>query len=203
MSKSKKDTMPHYEMLYLISNQFSEDELAPVMDKVEKVITDNSGTITLKEDLGKKRLAYKIKQFRHGYYELLEFDAPADVLPKINNQLRLMSDILRHQILKTEPKTKEQLEKEAKVMSELNRLEKENESQDSRTESRNRTRPVETSSRVEAVKETKEVGKEVEIKKDEEAPVVKDLDKKEDENKLELSDLDDKLNQILDTDNLL
>ena len=172
--------MPHYELLYLISNQFSEDELTPIKDKIEKIIVEHGGTISSKQSLGKKRLAYKIKQFRHGYYELVEFDAPAEALPKINDLLRLASDILRHQIIKCEVKTPEELAKEAKVMSELNKIEKETEAQETRTETE-RPRPVKTETVVAPAPETA----------------------KDEKDKVELSDLDDKLNQILDTDNLL
>ncbi len=179
MSKTKKNETPHYELLYLVSNQFSEDELGPVKAKVEKLITDNGGTITRRDSLGKKRLAYKIKQFRHGYYELLEFDAPPAALPQINNQLKLDSDILRHQTVKGEPKTPQQLAKEAKAMSELQKAEKDAEIQEPRGEA------------------------EVKTRRPESAPQPLKVPVKDDKDKVELSDLDDKLNQILDTDNLL
>lgn len=197
--------MPHYELLYLVSNEFSEEELNPIKEKVESMITGNGGTITLKQSLGKKRLAYKIKQFRHGYYELLEFDAPAEALPKINEQIRLASDILRHQTLKCEPKTKEQLEKEARIMSELATSKKEQEASDAKQEKpeskpeaqpeiKSEAKTVETSEVAEAKTETKTKA---------EAKKTPAETAKADENKVELSDLDDKLNQILDTDNLL
>jgi small subunit ribosomal protein S6 len=181
MAKNKSDQMPHYEVLYLISNQFSEDELGPVKAKVEKLITNNNGAITRQETLGKKRLAYKIKQFRHGYYELAEFNAPAEALPKINEQLRLDSDVLRYQIVKSEPKTAEQLAKEARVMSELLKAKKEGE-------------PTEPNRKIkrEAMADKAPYS----------APKLAET-AKDDKDKVELSDLDDKLNQILDTDNLL
>lgn len=186
MSKINKNEAPHYELLYLISNQFSEDELQPITSKAEKIITDNDGAITLRQSIGKKKLAYKIKQFRHGYYELVEFDAPADALPKINEQFRLSSDILRHQIIKTEPKTPEQLAKEAKIISEL--------SQNTKEEAATKT-PEETKNKKETTKSLPK--NETENKKTEK----KETDKPKDS--LSDSDLDDKLNQILDTNNLL
>jgi len=163
MSKVKKNTAPHYELLYLVSNQFSEEELTPVKERVLGFITANGGTVTHNDDLGKKRLAYKIKQFRHGYYQLLEFDAPAEAAPKIDHQLRLASEILRHQLVKCQPKTAADLEKEAAVMKKLTTIE--------------------------------EV-------KPEEAPKPPAAAAGE-EKKIELSDLDDKLNQILDAQNLI
>jgi len=173
MSKNKNNEAAYYELLYLVPNQFSEEELTPINDKVKKIITEAGGEMAGQESLGKKRLAYRIKQFRHGYYELRNFTALSSALPKINQQLKLFSNILRYQILKTHPKTAEQLAKETRVINELNKTPEETEKKDSA--------PRPTAPKVEPK----------EIKSD------------TDDNKMELKDLDDKLNQILDTDNLL
>jgi small subunit ribosomal protein S6 len=231
MAKNKPDGLTHYELLYIVSNQFSEDELTPIKDKVEGIITEHEGTITFKEDLGKKRLAYKIKQFRHGYYELVEFDAPSASLPAINDLLRLMSDLIRHQILKTVAKTAEQKQAEAKIISQLisdtaseptkEFSKKETASVKDSVESKDFVAPrakvaKETSSEVApVVEEASPVisSKPEEVTETKEAPVVKETKeerkvadaKSYGEPKTELSDLDldDKLNQILNTDSLL
>ena len=103
MSKSKSSTLPHYELLYIISNKFSENEVPPIKETVEKLITDNQGAITLRQDWGEKKLAYPIKHFRHGYYQLLEFDMPAASIKIIANNLRLSDQIIRHQIVIKDP----------------------------------------------------------------------------------------------------
>jgi small subunit ribosomal protein S6 len=186
MAKNKPDGLTHYELLYIVSNQFSEDELNPIKTKVEGIITEHGGTITHKESLGKKRLAYKIKQWRHGYYELVEFDAPSASLPEINNLLRLMSDIIRHQTLKCAVKTAEQRQAEAKLISQLI--------------SETASEPKEVAKKEGTVApRTKITKKAIEPKTADEPKTAKE------EHKAELSDidLDDKLNQILNTDSLL
>lgn len=223
MAKNKPDGLTHYELLYIVSNQFSEDELTPIKDKVEGIIADHEGTITFKEDLGKKRLAYKIKQFRHGYYELVEFDAPSASLPAINDLLRLMSDLIRHQILKTVAKTAEQKQAEAKIISQL--------ISDTASEpvkeftKKEETTPRVYTPKVNVVEEAKSSDAKVMEDKEEIKEVVEEAEvvpaekvvaeAKDDHNvadtksygapKAELSDLDldDKLNQILNTDSLL
>ncbi|MFH0951398.1 MAG: 30S ribosomal protein S6 [bacterium] len=103
MSKSKSSTLPHYELLYVISNKFSENEVPSIKETVEKLITDNQGAITLRQDWGKKKLAYPIKHFRHGYYQLLEFDMPSASVKIVANNLRLSDQIIRHQIVVKDP----------------------------------------------------------------------------------------------------
>ncbi len=174
----EKTTIPdgqvHYELLYIISNKFSENELDPIKDRVTKLITDQGGTITLSNDWGKKRLAYAIKGFYHGYYHLLEFNLEPAKTKFIDNTLRLSSEILRHQILKTKLRTEEELKAIETLKAKI-------------AEKQAALAPVvETSSEDKAA----------------EAPKAKAADKAA-ETKVELSDLDNKLDQIIDTDNLL
>ena len=56
MSKTKSSELPHYELLYLISNKYSEVEVKPIMEKVNSLIIGNQGKITQSSELGKKLL---------------------------------------------------------------------------------------------------------------------------------------------------
>ncbi len=119
MAKVKSSKVPHYELLYIIPNNFSEDEVAPINDKVKKVITDNGGTITHFEEWGKKRFSYQIKTFFYGYYSLIEFDMTGENMAKANKALRMMSEVLRHQIVAKKIKTAEELERERKIAEKI------------------------------------------------------------------------------------
>ena len=115
MSKVKSDRVPHYELLYLISNKYSETELGSIKEKVEKLITNQEGVITYKEDMGKRRLAYAIKGFRYGYYQVVEFDLPGINLAKLETNFKLDHEILRHQIVKKALKSLEEIKAEAEA----------------------------------------------------------------------------------------
>lgn len=119
MSKTKSDQTPHYELLYLISNQYSEDEVKPIVEKVNSLIAANQGKITLSEGLGKKRLAYPIKDFRYGYYNLTEFDMPGINLAGLDRALRMMNEILRQQIVLKPLMTAEQIAKDKKIAEKI------------------------------------------------------------------------------------
>ncbi|MEA3464367.1 MAG: 30S ribosomal protein S6 [Patescibacteria group bacterium] len=159
MAKNKSSEIPHYELLYIISNKYSENELSPIIDKVRKIISDNGGNISYSEEWGKKKLAYPIKHFRYGYYNLAEFDLAGEKLVKINKALQLASEILRHQIVSKKLKTVQVIEKE------------------------------------------KRIAKSIVAKKDEEMKEKKG--KIRDQKSAELKDLDERLDKILETDDLL
>ncbi|MFH1583211.1 MAG: 30S ribosomal protein S6 [Candidatus Falkowbacteria bacterium] len=161
MSKVKSGETPHYELLYIISNKFSEDEVKPIVEKVNSLITDNQGKITLAEDLGKKRLSYSIKGFRYGYYILAEFDMAGESLINIDRALRMMNEVLRHQIIAKIVKTTEQIAQDKKIAEKI------------------------------AARNDKE--------EKEEKEKIKQTDKE----KIDLKDLDEKLDRILETNDLL
>jgi len=119
MSKTKSNDIPHYELLYLLSNKFSEDEVLPIVEKVKNVIKDNQGNITLSEEWGKKRLAYQIKGFIFGYYNLIEFDLAPDKVAKVDRTLRLMDEILRHQLVSKHVKSVAEIEHDKKIAEKI------------------------------------------------------------------------------------
>ena len=121
----------HYELLYLVSGTFSEDELIPIKERVKQLIEKREGKITLEDSLGKKKLAYPIKQFRHGYYLLYEFDLAGENLKSLENDLKLTPEVLRHQTVRRELQTlsfvemtEKKVEKEKEETKEKKRPEK-------------------------------------------------------------------------------
>jgi len=111
MSKTKASGLNHYEILFILPNKFTDDESKKLVEKVSQVITENSGQITHSEYWGKKKLAYEIKHNAYGYYALFEFDLEGSLLAKIDQALRLSTDVLRHQIVVKKTKSVEELKK--------------------------------------------------------------------------------------------
>ncbi|MFH1325893.1 MAG: 30S ribosomal protein S6 [Candidatus Falkowbacteria bacterium] len=109
------DDLKRYELVYLISNKFSEDELEPITSSVLKLITGNGGTIIAEENWGKRRLSYPIKHFYHAYYFIIEFDLKPDSLKKLEKHLRLSEEILRYLVVIKRIKTKAEAKNEQKV----------------------------------------------------------------------------------------
>lgn len=162
MAKNKSGKMPHYELLFIVSNKFSEDEVKDVVKDVHKIITDNEGKITYTEEWGKKKLSYPIKGFQFGYYSLAEFDASGEKVNKINNELRLSTEVLRHLIVAKASRTAEEIQAEKKQAE----------------------KKIVAKARAET-----EVVEKKEIEKPKKA--------------IDLKDLDEKLDRILETDDLL
>ncbi|MBU0636862.1 MAG: 30S ribosomal protein S6 [Patescibacteria group bacterium] len=119
MSKVKRSNISRYELLYITSNKFSEDEVKLIVEKINQIIKDAGGVITLNQEWGKKRLIYPIKTFRFGYYSLVEFDLTGSMLAQIDKHLRMMSEILRHQIVVKKVKTAAKIAKDKKIADKI------------------------------------------------------------------------------------
>lgn len=118
--------MNHYELLYLVPGTYSEEELIPIKEKVKQLIEKHEGKITLEDSLGKKKLAYPIKQVRHGYYLLDELDLPGENLKKLERDLGLIPEVLRHQVIRKKLQAPSLIEiTEEKIKKEKTREEKE------------------------------------------------------------------------------
>lgn len=91
-----------YEIIYLIGAS-EEANLEKIGKEVEKIITDFSGVFEEKEWTEKRRLAYQINKDFQGTYIAKRFELEKkENLAEINNQLRLLSSVLRFMITKTD-----------------------------------------------------------------------------------------------------
>lgn len=91
--------MTQYELMYIIPGKYTEEEVGPIRTAVKDLLAKNEAQLIREQDLGKKKLAYPIQQDHYGYYILTDFDAPGESVAKLENAMRMMPEILRHQIV--------------------------------------------------------------------------------------------------------
>jgi small subunit ribosomal protein S6 len=101
-----------YELLYIRAADGAEEALKPIEEKVQKTILSDKSQIIYEEPQGRKRFAYHLGKHSYGYYFLLQFSAPGDAIRAIDRQLRLMPEILRYRIVSIVPKTPAERSKE-------------------------------------------------------------------------------------------
>ncbi len=111
--------MEHYELLYIISANYTSDELEPMNQKIRQVINEQGGTITHEQLLRKQKLAYPIKQVVSGYFMVTEFDAERETIKKMDNELALDTNIVRHMMIMKAKKTPEQIKREQMIYAKL------------------------------------------------------------------------------------
>ena len=87
--------MNKYELAVVVSAKIEDEERAAVVDKVKAYIERFGGQISNVDEWGKKRLAYEIQKMNEGYYYFIHFDAEAGVPAQIEENVRIMDNVLR------------------------------------------------------------------------------------------------------------
>ena len=87
--------MNKYELALVVSAKVEDEVRDAVVEKAKGYITRYNGTITEVEEWGKKKLAYEIQKMREGFYYFIQFDANADVPAQLEENVRIMDNVLR------------------------------------------------------------------------------------------------------------
>ena len=95
--------MRDYELTVLFHPDL-EMNIDPALDKVRKIITSNKGEILKEEADGKKRIAYPIKGQDFAVYYFIDVKLPAEAPSKIESVLNITDEVLRHMLVKTDPR---------------------------------------------------------------------------------------------------
>lgn len=97
--------MRTYEALYIVQPNATDEEIQTIVAGVERLVTEDGGTIVRSEVWGKRRLAYEVKRFQDGIYILCRFQANTGVIDKLNQYFRLTDDIIRELIVHFDEQT--------------------------------------------------------------------------------------------------
>ena len=84
-----------YETVIIVNPNITDNEIKELIEILKKIITDNQGTITKVEELGKRKLAYEIKKCKEGYYAVLYFEADASVISELERIYRIKDEIMK------------------------------------------------------------------------------------------------------------
>jgi len=85
----------HYETVFITTPVLSEAQVKEAVEKFKAVVTKNGGSIKHEEDWGLRKLAYPIQKKTTGFYHLIQFDAPGDVVDQLEVQYRRDEKVIR------------------------------------------------------------------------------------------------------------
>ena len=94
--------MRKYEIMYIIRPDIEEDAQTALVERFNKILTDNGAEIAKVEETGKKRLAYEIQDYRDGYYVLINFSSGEEAVNEFDRLAKFSDDIIRHIAIRDE-----------------------------------------------------------------------------------------------------
>lgn len=96
--------MSLYEVTYILRPSLEESEVEERANAIAEIVKSQGGEVNAVERLGKKRLAYEIKDVREGNYVVMQFKSGAAVSKELERQLKLHEDVLRALIVRLDAK---------------------------------------------------------------------------------------------------
>ena len=96
--------MNKYELALVVSAKIEDDARTATVEKAKEYLTRAGGTGTEVEDGGKKKLAYDVQKMREAYYYFIQFDAEPTVPAEVEQDVRIMDNVLRFLVVRKDEK---------------------------------------------------------------------------------------------------
>ena len=92
--------MRPYELMYILQPTLTAEEQTALVDRFNTLITSSEGTVESCDRCEKRNMQYEIKNFREGYYVVVNFQGTPTLVTEIDRQIRITETIIRHMILR-------------------------------------------------------------------------------------------------------
>lgn len=92
--------MRKYEVMYIVRPDLDEEATKATVERFNKVVTDNGGEVESTEEMGKRRLAYEINDYREGYYVLLHINGVTATVDELERLFNISEDVIRHMVVR-------------------------------------------------------------------------------------------------------
>lgn len=84
-----------YESAVMINAALDDDQIEVEVSRLQENIINFGGEIIEVEKMGRKRLAYIVNKSKIGYYAIFRFDAPSNIVAKLERSYSLNDNVLR------------------------------------------------------------------------------------------------------------
>ena len=86
--------MNKYESIIIVNPNVDEAGLKALEEKFTGLINGN-GKVSEVVNMGKKKLAYKVREYEYAYYYLIQFVGKADIISELERKYRINENILK------------------------------------------------------------------------------------------------------------
>ena len=91
-----------YELVYVVSPEASDDQVADLHTQVEAIVQRIGGAIERTDNWGRRRLAYEIGRHKEGTYVLEVINGTGDLMKEIDRRLKVTDLIIRHLVVRVD-----------------------------------------------------------------------------------------------------
>jgi small subunit ribosomal protein S6 len=95
-------TSRQYELVYIVTPEATEQEIADLHAQIEQIVQRFGGTFDKTENWGRKRLAYDIGHHREGNYVVETITGSGELMKEIDRRLRVIDQVIRHLVVRVD-----------------------------------------------------------------------------------------------------
>jgi small subunit ribosomal protein S6 len=95
-------TTRQYELVYIITPEASDQEIADLHTQIEQIVQRFNGTIDKTENWGRRKLAYEIGHHREATYVVETISGQGELMKEIDRRLRVIDLVIRHLIVRVD-----------------------------------------------------------------------------------------------------
>lgn len=99
MSKAAASNMRHYEIVFLVHPDQSE-QVPAMIERYSGLITQQNGRIHRLEDWGRRQLAYPIDKILKAHYVLMNIECAQNTIKELEDQFRYNDAVIRNMFLR-------------------------------------------------------------------------------------------------------
>ena len=91
-----------YELIYVVSSDATDQQIADLHTQVEEITGRFSGTLDKTENWGRRKLAYESGPHKEGTYVLEVITGSGELMKEIDRRLRVIDQVIRHLIVRVD-----------------------------------------------------------------------------------------------------
>jgi small subunit ribosomal protein S6 len=91
-----------YEVVFIVDPDTQDEEITRLTDNLSGIVTDQGGTITRNEVLGRRQLAYRIGRKNEGVYVLFEIEGTGREIAELERRMRVSDQVMRYMTVRVD-----------------------------------------------------------------------------------------------------
>ena len=85
-----------YEVIFIVDPDTPEDEATRLSENLRNIVTEQGGTVTRDEVMGRRQLAYRIGRKTEGVYHLFEVEGTGREIAELERRMRVSDQVIRY-----------------------------------------------------------------------------------------------------------
>jgi len=88
--------MRNYEIIFIVRPDVTEEDVDKLIAQMEGVVTGTGSKLEKVEKLGRRRLAYRVRKQREGFFVLFRLQGSGDTVKEFERRLKVIDTVIKY-----------------------------------------------------------------------------------------------------------